>query len=180
MKLGIVIPFLKKLHKIYESRVTPPMSYADVSIFSPVINKFCYVKKYRYRMHFDTLFLFLWTFYESLKIVLINMIKILMVSAKMAFLCFLKIRVFRNKIVSHVSNYIINVVMWPKFGKSIISMREVIKTSILLKFDLKNNFFEEWSWFKFNNLGVALGMVLKFYTSVAKGLKLKKRPIENL
>ena len=128
-----------------------------LSIFSPVINKFCYVKKYRYRMHFDTLFLFLWTFYESLKIVLINMIKILMVSAKMAFLCFLKIRVFWNKILSHVSNYIINVVMWPKFGKSIISMREVIKTSILLKFDQKNNFFEGWSWFKFNNLGVGGG-----------------------
>ena len=29
------------------------------------------------------------------------------------------------------------------------------------------------SWFKFNNLGLALGTNLKFYTSVAKGLKLK-------
>ena len=58
-------------------------------------------------------------------------------------------------------------------------MREVIKTSILLKFDQKNNFFVGWSWFKFNNLGVVLGMVLKFYTSVAKELKLKKRPIKN-
>ena len=29
------------------------------------------------------------------------------------------------------------------------------------------------SWFKFNNLGLALGTKLKFYTSVAKGLKLK-------
>ena len=35
--------------------------------------------------------------------------------------------------------------------------------------------FEEWSWFKFNNLGLVLGMNLKFYTSVAKGLKLKVR-----
>ena len=34
-------------------------------------------------------------------------------------------------------------------------------------------FFEGSSWFKFNNLGLALGMALKFYTSVAKGLKLK-------
>ena len=32
-----------------------------------------------------------------------------------------------------------------------------------------------WSWLKFNNLGLALAMVLKFYTSVAKGLKLKVR-----
>ena len=34
-------------------------------------------------------------------------------------------------------------------------------------------FFEEWSWFKFNNLGQALGTNLKFCTSVAKGSKLK-------
>ena len=32
---------------------------------------------------------------------------------------------------------------------------------------------EGWPWFKFNNLGLALGKNLKFYTSVAKGLKLK-------
>ena len=37
----------------------------------------------------------------------------------------------------------------------------------------KNAFFEWWSWFKFNNLGLALGANLKFCTSVAKGLKLK-------
>ena len=29
------------------------------------------------------------------------------------------------------------------------------------------------SWFKFNNLGLALGVALKYYTSVEKGLKLK-------
>ena len=34
-------------------------------------------------------------------------------------------------------------------------------------------FFEGWSWFKFNNLGLALGTNLKFCTSVPKGLKLK-------
>ena len=32
-----------------------------------------------------------------------------------------------------------------------------------------------WSWFKFNNLGLALGTNLKFCTSVAKELKLKVR-----
>ena len=37
----------------------------------------------------------------------------------------------------------------------------------------KNNFFEGWSWLKFNNLRLALGTNLEFYTSVAKGLKLK-------
>ena len=37
----------------------------------------------------------------------------------------------------------------------------------------KTAFFEGWSWFKFNNLGLALGTNLKFYTSLSKGLKLK-------
>ena len=39
----------------------------------------------------------------------------------------------------------------------------------------KTSFFDRLSWFKFNNLGLALGTNLKFYTSVAKGLKLKVR-----
>ena len=39
----------------------------------------------------------------------------------------------------------------------------------------KTAFFQGWSWFKFNNLRLALGMNLKFYTSLAKGLKLKVR-----
>ena len=39
----------------------------------------------------------------------------------------------------------------------------------------KTAFFEGWSWFRFNNLGLALGTNLEFYTSVAKGLKLKVR-----
>ena len=39
----------------------------------------------------------------------------------------------------------------------------------------KTAFSEGCSWFKFNNLGLALGKDLKFYTSVAKELKLKVR-----
>ena len=39
----------------------------------------------------------------------------------------------------------------------------------------KTTFFEGWSWFKFNNLGLVLGTKLKIYTSLAKGLKLKVR-----
>ena len=39
----------------------------------------------------------------------------------------------------------------------------------------KTAIFEGWSWFKFNNLGLALVTNLKFYTSMAKGLKLKVR-----
>ena len=36
-----------------------------------------------------------------------------------------------NKILSRDSSYIVDVFMWPKFGNSSISMREVIATSIL-------------------------------------------------
>ena len=36
-----------------------------------------------------------------------------------------------NKILSHDSNHIVDVVMWPKFGKSSICITEVIITSIL-------------------------------------------------
>ena len=68
-----------------------------------------------------------------------------MMPAKMATPELLKIKVFWNKghdiiisvhdvtskILSRDSNYIVDVVMWPKFGNSSISMREVIITSIL-------------------------------------------------
>ena len=33
----------------------------------------------------------------------------------------------------------------------------------------------EWPWLRFNKLGLALALGSKFYTSVAKGLKLKAR-----
>ena len=112
-----------------------------------------------------------------------------MMSAKLATPGFLKIKIFRskgydviipdcdviNKIFSRESNYIVDAVMWPKFGICSISMREVIITSNFKEFDQKNTFFEAWSRFKFSNLGLALGMTLKFYTSVSKGSKLKVR-----
>ena len=74
---------------------------------------------------------------------MINMVKTLMMSAKMATPDLLKIKVFWNKaycviysvydcinkILSHDSNYIVDVVTWPKFGNSSICTREVIKTS---------------------------------------------------
>ena len=68
-----------------------------------------------------------------------------MTSVKMATPGLLKITVFwnkgydviisvhdvTNKILSRNSNYIVDVVMWPKFGNSSISMSEVIIISIL-------------------------------------------------
>ena len=78
-----------------------------------------------------------------------------MMSAKFATPDLFKLNIFRNKgyeviipdydvinkIFSSDSNYIVDVVMRPKFGNSSISMREVIITSNLLGFDQKNHFF---------------------------------------
>ena len=114
------------------------------------------------------------------------MVTILMMSATISASGLLKIRVFwnngydviiyfhdvTNKILSRDSNYIIVVVMWPKFGNCSISMRKVQFYKDLTR---KITFFDGWSWFKFNNLGLALGRNLIFFNSVVKGLKLKVR-----
>ena len=76
------------------NHVTHPLKSADISIFSLEISKFCSVKKYRYRLHFDTLFLILLTFLESLKIDLINMVTTLMMSVEMVTSGLLKIKIF--------------------------------------------------------------------------------------
>ena len=47
------------------------------------------------------------------------------------------------------------------------------KLNFIRFYQKKPNFFEGCCCFKFNGLGLALVVALKFYTSVAKGLKLK-------
>ena len=73
------------------------------------------------------------------------MVTILMMPAKMANLGLLKKKVFSNKgyhimisvydvinkSLSRDSNYVVDVVKWPKFGNSDTSLREVIIISIL-------------------------------------------------
>ena len=73
------------------------------------------------------------------------MFAMLMMSAKLATLAVLEIKVFWNKgkdiiifvhdVTNNISpretNYVVGVVMWPKFGNSRIVMREVIITTIL-------------------------------------------------
>ena len=44
----------------------------------------------------------------------------------------------------------------------------------------KNTFFEGWSWFKFNNLGLAVPTDLKLYTSLSKELKLRVKEFSGL
>ena len=74
--------------------MTHTLSSADISILSPGISNFCYINKYRHRLHFNTYFLILLTLFDSLKVVLINVDSILMMSANLATLGFLKIKVF--------------------------------------------------------------------------------------
>ena len=76
-------------------------------------------------------------FFESLRIALINMITTLIMSAKMATLGLLIIKVFwnkgydviisahgvTNKILSRDSYYAVDAAIWPKFGNSSTSMR---------------------------------------------------------
>ena len=50
MKHGTVIPSVKKIYKIWESRDT----YLEVCWHFMQMSKFFYIKKYRYRLHFDT------------------------------------------------------------------------------------------------------------------------------
>ena len=73
----------------------------------------------------------------------------------MATLCLLKLKIFWNKgydviiyvydftnqTLSRDSNCIVDVIIWLKFGKSSIYMREVIITSMLQRFGQKNHYF---------------------------------------
>ena len=115
------------------------------------------------------------------------MVIILMMSGKMATPEFLNITVFLNKcydaiihvddatsnILSRDSNYIVDVFMWPKFGN--YSNSKLWQLQFYKDFPKKPIFFEKCDWFKFNNLGMALGKNLKFCTSAEKVFKLAVR-----
>ena len=104
------------------------------------------------------------------------MVAILMMSTKLVALGLLKIKVswnknynvinsvhdVINKILSRDSNYIVDVVMWLKFGNTSISMREIIVTTVLQGLDQKNQFF--WR--------VLLAQVQQFGTGTRYGLQI--------
>ena len=110
------------------NHVKHPLSPAGIDIFSSEICNFCYIKKYKYRLHFKTYFLIRSISLESLSVVLINLATILMMLGKLAALDLLIIKVFwnkgydviicvndfTNKILLRDSNYVLDVVMWWK------------------------------------------------------------------
>ena len=89
MKIGTLIPYLKKIQKIYKSCDTP-LELCRYQHFSG--HQFCSIKKCRYRLYFY-LFLILLTFL-SLQIFFNKHGYNLMMSAKMASLGSLKIKLF--------------------------------------------------------------------------------------
>ena len=71
--------------------MTHSISSADISNLSPEIRTSCYIKKYIYRFHINTKFLILLILAESSKIFLINIVKSLMMPARLITLGLLKI-----------------------------------------------------------------------------------------
>ena len=144
MKPGTVIPYLKKIQKIYKSRDTSLELCWDQHFFT----RNCQILLHQ-EIRIQTGFWYInsnsFNFSGFFIIVLINMVTILLISAKMATPVLLTIKVFwnkgydviisvhevTNKFLSRDSNYIVNPVMWPKFANCSISMRKVIITSIL-------------------------------------------------
>ena len=78
----------KEYLKMYKSGDTPLISF-DINIFSQEINIFCYIQKYRQKLHFDTFFIISLT-------------------------CFLYIAF---KFLSHGLSYIVDMIIWSKFSK---------------------------------------------------------------
>ena len=144
IKFGSVIPYLKKILKIYDFRETP-LEFCWHQHFFIKNQQILLYQELKIKIAFWHIISNSFNFFESLETVLINIVTILMMSAKMATLGLHKRKVFwnkdygvivsvhdvTNKILSGDSNYIVDVVMWPKFGNCSISMREVIIISIL-------------------------------------------------
>ena len=176
MKLGIIVPHQNKILK-HLNHVKHPISSVNISFFSPaalvisrdididciLINSFQFFK----------LFVGLYRF-------LIIIVAILVLSAKLAILALLKIKVFWNKnydleilvhevikkILLRCSSYNVDVLMWINCVNFSIFMREVI-----IRMTRKRNFLEACTWFKFNELVLELGMTFKICASLSKEFK---------
>ena len=140
MKLRTVIPDIK-VQNIYGSRDTPFYFCWHQHFFTRNKEILLYQEMQIY-IAFWYIISNSFNLFWSLKIVLINAITNLIMSANMGTLVVLKIKIFwdkrydvtynvTNKILSCESNYIAYMVMWLKFVNSSVSMKEVISTSFL-------------------------------------------------
>ena len=136
MKLGTIILYLKMIQKIHKSR--------DISLdlcwhqhLSLKICNFCYIRKWRSNFvlkHFLNLFDFYWVFKGCFNQHDCNFDNF----SKNSYSSCPKIKVF-----------------WKKDYDFIISVHNNTNWRYL-----RGDFFEGWSWFKFNKLGLVLGMAL--------------------
>ena len=95
MKLGTVIPYIRKIQNSYKLLDTHWV-LLRLTFFSLQISNFCYVKN----PHIDWILIHIsnsFNFFELLKVVLRNVLGILMMPAQLATLGVLKIKVFWNK-----------------------------------------------------------------------------------
>ena len=84
MKFGRILPRLKKIQKMGKSR-------------GALLINFCYIKKDRQKLNFDTIFLYSLVFlFGFFKVVLINMIAILMIPGKLTTPGLFEIKVVGN------------------------------------------------------------------------------------
>ena len=138
MKLGTVIPYLKKIQKIYESCDTPL--------------DFCWHQHHRQSANFaisrntdidcvliiSNSFKFYWVFKDCFNKHGYNFddaskkgLRKIKIFWKKGYDVIVSVNGITNKTLSRDSNYIVDVVMWPKFGNFSIFMREFIITSSL-------------------------------------------------
>ena len=83
--------------------MTHPLSSVDINIFSLEISNFCYIEKYRQKLHFDAFVIItLLTFVVFLQVFLMNTIAILTISANLATPDLLSTKIFKgyNVIIS--------------------------------------------------------------------------------
>ena len=151
LKLSTVMPYLKMIQKIYTLLEVCRYQYFFAENQQIWLHKEIYIL-IEFSYIIANFFKFFWGIKDCFKK---KMVTNLIMSAKRATLDFLKIKVFwnkcysviisvhdvTNKILSHDSNHIGDVAMWPKFSKSSISTRRVITTSISYGFDQKKHFF---------------------------------------
>ena len=96
MKLGTVIPYLKKIEK-YKNDVTHSLSSAEISIFQWKSRTFAISRNKDKVFYLYKKISILLIFFEFVKVILINMVAILILPAKLVTLGILKIKVFWNE-----------------------------------------------------------------------------------
>ena len=144
IRLGTVMSYLMKIQKLYESRATP-LEFRCQQHFLTGNRQILLNQEILIQIPFRHIFSnssnFSWVFKDCVnkhghnfeyvsKMATPGLLKI-KVLWKKGYDIIISVHHVTNKTLSRDSNYNVNVVKWPNFGSSSISVREVIITSIL-------------------------------------------------